>query len=146
MEADKRRRTSVQHVTERSVSHDDLTHHRTGSGGTRTLKTCHFIILYHFHNAPPSFPSIQRPMSSSLPKSSLTLALTEPLVVLRTVDIAGARPLPVGVTPPSTLRGLLALDLSKPTRVSSIQVELQAVSYSSWSEGVFNAHSPFEFF
>jgi hypothetical protein len=84
--------------------------------------------------------------SSSPPKSSLTVTLTEPLVVLRTVDIASTHPLPGGVAPPSTLRGLLALDLSKPSRVSSIQVELQAISYSTWSEGVSNARSPFELF
>jgi hypothetical protein len=74
-------------------------------------------------------------------KSSLTITLTEPLVILRTVDIAGAQSLPGGVAPPSVVRGLLALDLSKASRISCIQVELQATSFSSWSEGLSYVHS-----
>ncbi|KAI9454606.1 hypothetical protein F5148DRAFT_423904 [Russula earlei] len=61
-------------------------------------------------------------------KSSLTITLTEPLVILRTADTSGAAP--------SVLRGLLALDLSKASRISSIEVELQASSCASWTEGL----------
>ena len=68
-------------------------------------------------------------------KSSLTITLTEPLVILRTADVAGAQSLSGGFAPPSAVRGLLALDLSKASRISSIEVELMAISYSSWSEG-----------
>ncbi len=72
-------------------------------------------------------------------KNSLTITLTEPVVILRTVDVAGAHSPPIGgVSTPSILRGLLALDLVKPTRISSIEVELQAISHASWSEGSFD--------
>ena len=74
-------------------------------------------------------------------KSSLTITLTEPLVILRNVDTAGAQSLPGGIAPPSVLRGLLALDLSKASRISSIEVELQASSFASWSEGGSRPHS-----
>ena len=75
-------------------------------------------------------------MSQHVPsKSSLTITLTEPLVILRTTDVAGGHSLPGGSAPPSAVRGLLALDLSKASRISSIEVELMAISYSSWSEG-----------
>jgi arrestin-related trafficking adapter 3/6 len=77
-------------------------------------------------------------------KSSLTITLTESLVILRTVDVAGAQSTPGGGAP-SVVRGLLALDLSKASRISTIEVELQAISYSSWSEGVSYAHS-FDYF
>ncbi|KAH8988637.1 hypothetical protein EDB92DRAFT_1800510 [Lactarius akahatsu] len=70
-------------------------------------------------------------------KNSLTITLTEPVVILRTVDVAGVQsPLGGGATPPSMIRGLLALDLAKASRISSIQVELQAISHASWSEGL----------
>ena len=69
-------------------------------------------------------------------KNSLMITLTEPVVILRTVDIAGVQSLPGGgISPPSVLRGLLALDLVKANRISSIEVELQAISHAAWSEG-----------
>ncbi|KAH9998367.1 hypothetical protein BJV77DRAFT_749916 [Russula vinacea] len=68
-------------------------------------------------------------------KSSLSIALTEPFVLLRTFDVSGS-PLLGEFSPPSVLRGLLALDLSKATKISSIQIELQAMSYTSWTEGM----------
>lgn len=76
-------------------------------------------------------------MSSQTPsKTSLMITLTEPLVILRTIDIAGDQSPPGGGTSlPSVLRGLLALDLVKTNRISSIEVELQAISQASWSEG-----------
>ena len=42
------------------------------------------------------------------------------------------------------LRGLLTLDLVKPIRISSIQIELVGQSVAIWSEGtlaVFNSYS-----
>lgn|SRR6266850_4625386 len=92
-------------------------------------------------SVPVSIPSSMQLAMSTPSKSSLTITLTEPLVILRTVDIAGAQSLPGGVAPPSVVRGLLALDLSKASRISCIQVELQATSFSSWSEGLSYAHS-----
>ncbi|KAH9062207.1 hypothetical protein EDB87DRAFT_1559472 [Lactarius vividus] len=69
-------------------------------------------------------------------KNSLTITLTEPVVILRSVDVAGVQSPPGGgASPPSMIRGLLALDLAKASRISSIQVELQAISHASWSEG-----------
>jgi hypothetical protein len=83
--------------------------------------------------------------SQQLPsKSSLSITLTEPFVILRTVDAAGSQPLLGEFAPPSVLRGLLALDLSKASKISSIQIELQATSCASWSEGMSHAHSPLE--
>ena len=82
------------------------------------------------------------PQSHQFPsKSSLSITLTEPFVILRTVDVAGSQPLLGDFAPSSVLRGLLALDLSKASKISSIQIELQATSYASWSEGV--SHSCF---
>jgi arrestin-related trafficking adapter 3/6 len=79
-------------------------------------------------------------------KSSLTITLTEPLVVLRTLNVARFQSQPEAVSPPSMLRGLLALDLSKASKISSIDVELQVVSCAPWSEGMFHAvFFPFEF-
>ena len=73
-------------------------------------------------------------------KNSLTITLTEPLVILRTIDVAGVQSPPSGGgSHPSMLRGLLALDLVKANRISSIEVELQAVSHASWSEGAFDS-------
>lgn len=74
-------------------------------------------------------------------KSSLSITLTEPFVVLRTVDTAGSDPALGEFAPPSVLRGLLALDLSKASKISSIQIELQATSCASWSEGMSRACS-----
>jgi arrestin-related trafficking adapter 3/6 len=76
-------------------------------------------------------------------KSSLTITLTEPLVVLRTVNASRFQSQPE--TMPSMLRGLLALDLAKASKISSIDVELQVVS-APWSEGMFHAtFFPIEF-
>jgi len=93
-----------------------------------------------------SFPTSQQPNMSThsqqLPsKSSVSITLTEPFVILRTVDTAGSQPLLGEFAPPSVLRGLLSLDLSKPSKISSIQIELQATSCASWSEGMSYAHS-----
>lgn len=83
--------------------------------------------------------------SQQLPsKSSLSITLTEPFVILRTVDVAGSQPLLGEFAPPSVLRGLLALDLSKASKISSIQIELQATSCASWSEGMSHARTPFD--
>jgi hypothetical protein len=76
-------------------------------------------------------------------KSSLSITLTEPFVILRTVDATGSQPLLGPFAAPSVLRGLLALDLPKASKISSIQIELQAMSYASWPEGMSHVRSSF---
>jgi arrestin-related trafficking adapter 3/6 len=76
-------------------------------------------------------------------KSSLSITLTEPFVILRTAD-AAASPLLGEFAPSSVLRGLLALDLSKASKISSIQIELLATSCAAWSEGMSYVHSSFD--
>jgi hypothetical protein len=108
--------------------------------------------LLPLKNAIPShaittFPTSQQPNMSTqqLPsKSSLSITLTEPFVILRTVDTGGSEPALGEFAPPSVLRGLLALDLSKASKISSIQIELQGTSCASWSEGMSRARSSFE--
>ncbi|KAF8633417.1 hypothetical protein AX17_004588 [Amanita inopinata Kibby_2008] len=64
-------------------------------------------------------------------KNSLSIRLTEPAVFLRTRP--GNRH--AQDSQPSMLRGLLVLDLAKPTRISSIELELQAGASTAWPEG-----------
>ncbi|KIM87620.1 hypothetical protein PILCRDRAFT_4046 [Piloderma croceum F 1598] len=63
-------------------------------------------------------------------KNSLTISLAES-VVFRT---NGRRP--NDPSPPSMLRGLLILNLCKPTRISSIELELTGKSTASWPQAV----------
>jgi hypothetical protein len=67
---------------------------------------------------------------------SLSLALTESVLFLRAVHISHPRHTSHENAPPSILRGLLILVLTKPTRISSIQVELVAQSVTIWTEGM----------
>ena len=102
-------------------------------------------------DAIPSFPASRQPNMSThsqhLPsKNSLSITLTEPFVILRTVDAAGSQPLLDEFAPPSVLRGLLALDLSKASKISNIQIELQATSCASWSEGMSMLVPPSNFY
>ena len=83
--------------------------------------------------------------SHPLSKTSLSITLTEPFVILRTIDVAGSQPLLGEFAPPSVLRGLLALDLSKASKISSIQIELEATSYASWNEGVSQSCPSFDY-
>jgi hypothetical protein len=61
-------------------------------------------------------------------KSSLSITLTEPFVILRNDVGEFARS--------SILRGQLALDLSKVSKISSIQIELQGISHTPWAKGM----------
>jgi arrestin-related trafficking adapter 3/6 len=89
-------------------------------------------------------PTRTRPVPTQ--KNSLTITLTEPLVVLRTVNVARVQSQSEAMSPPSMLRGLLALDLAKASKISSIDVELQVVSCARWAEGMFHGvFFPFEF-
>ncbi|KAH9955044.1 hypothetical protein BC827DRAFT_1239682 [Russula dissimulans] len=64
-------------------------------------------------------------------KNSLSLSLTESVLFLRTPDFSARLHENV---PPSMLRGLLILTLCKPTRISSIQVDLIGESVTTWTE------------
>ena len=66
--------------------------------------------------------------------NALSIRLTEPVVFLRTNDPSGKHGPDPG-DPPAFVRGLLTLHLTKPTRISSIEVELQAVVAATWPEG-----------
>ena len=64
-------------------------------------------------------------------KNTLSIRLTESAVFLST-DVARDR----DVEPKSTLlRGLLVLSLVKPTKITSIEVELMAKTSTAWQEG-----------
>lgn len=67
-------------------------------------------------------------------RNTLSIGLTESAVFLRTNDMTGRNR--NQDSRPSLLRGLLTLDLVKPTRISSIQIELQAKASTSWPEGI----------
>jgi arrestin-related trafficking adapter 3/6 len=67
-------------------------------------------------------------------KPGLSIRLTEPVVFLRTNDPSGRHAADAG-DPPGLVRGLLTLNLTKPTRISSIEVELRAVAAQTWVEG-----------
>jgi hypothetical protein len=71
-------------------------------------------------------------------KNTLSIALTEPVVFLRGADHAGRRPdAPDAPDAPggAPLRGLLTLTLARPTRISSIEVELTCRANMTWPEG-----------
>ncbi|KAI0302332.1 hypothetical protein B0F90DRAFT_1816544 [Multifurca ochricompacta] len=66
-------------------------------------------------------------------KNTLSVTLTESVVFLRAVDLSTRRSAAHENAPPSMLRGLLVLNLVKPTHISSIQVELVGQSVTTWS-------------
>ncbi|KAI9441621.1 hypothetical protein H4582DRAFT_1933824 [Lactarius indigo] len=68
-------------------------------------------------------------------RNSLSISLIDPVVFLRGVDYSSRRSTIRENAPPSVLRGLLTLCLTKPTRISSIQVDLVGQSVVTWSEG-----------
>lgn len=66
-------------------------------------------------------------------KSNLSIRLVEPAVYLKDVDFSGKRR--THISPPSMVRGILSLHLSKPTKICSIGIELTAKSNTCWPEG-----------
>ncbi|KIY68101.1 hypothetical protein CYLTODRAFT_421959 [Cylindrobasidium torrendii FP15055 ss-10] len=66
-------------------------------------------------------------------KNDVTIRLTESAVFLRADDSSTRSRLPD--TRSSLLRGLLMLELVKPTKISSVELKLQAVSAMGWPEG-----------
>ncbi|KAK0459119.1 uncharacterized protein EV420DRAFT_1269365 [Desarmillaria tabescens] len=66
-------------------------------------------------------------------KNNLSIRLTESAVFLRTDDSSGRNP--NSEARPSILRGLLILELARPTKITSIDLKLQATSSTAWPEG-----------
>jgi hypothetical protein len=71
----------------------------------------------------------------TMSKNELTIRLTESVVFLRTADRTSRQLIPISSSP-SMVRGLLTLDLAKPMRISSIELELQGTSTITWIDGV----------
>lgn len=68
-------------------------------------------------------------------KSKLTIRLAEPVIYLKDVDFSGRHRTHNEVSPPSMVRGILVLNLSKPTKICSIDIELTAKSATHYPEG-----------
>ena len=68
-------------------------------------------------------------------KSKLTIRLAEPVVYLKDVDFSGRHRTHNELSPPSMVRGILVLHLSKPTKICSIDIELTAKSSIYHPEG-----------
>lgn len=68
-------------------------------------------------------------------KNCLSIRLSESAVFLRT-DAATGRRRNVEAPRSSMLRGLLTLELVKPTKITSIDIELQATTSTAWPEGM----------
>ncbi|KAF7360214.1 Arrestin-C domain-containing protein [Mycena venus] len=71
-----------------------------------------------------------------MPKNTLTIRLTETAVFLRTSENNSRRANDLSESRPAMLRGLLTLNIVKPIRVTSIDLELQAKTSTSWPEGI----------
>ena len=77
-----------------------------------------------------------------VPKNSLSIRLTESVVFLRTGDGTGrTRHGTQPSAPPAMVRGLLTLNITKPTKISSIEVELVGKTSTAWPEGKVSYHS-----
>lgn len=68
-------------------------------------------------------------------KNTLCIRLTESVVFLRTSNSSG-RDHSQDIAAPGIVRGLLTLNIVKPTRISSIEIELQGKATTSFFEGV----------
>ncbi|KAF9228445.1 hypothetical protein BS17DRAFT_773743 [Gyrodon lividus] len=66
-------------------------------------------------------------------KNSLSIRLTEPVVWLRCTE--HERRHGDDTLPPAVVRGLLTLELAKPTKISSIELELQGKAATRWTKG-----------
>lgn len=71
-------------------------------------------------------------------KNTASIQLTEPVIFLRgsTDSVVRGRNPENGVPQPAILRGLLTLALVKPTKITSIEVELEGWTRTAWSEGM----------
>ena len=79
------------------------------------------------------FSAPSMPGTHHLPsKNRLNIRLNESAVFLRASEGSRRRQ---AHSQPSMLRGLLILDLVKPTKISSIELELSAKASTAWPEG-----------
>ncbi|KAH9834108.1 uncharacterized protein C8Q71DRAFT_161021 [Rhodofomes roseus] len=69
-------------------------------------------------------------------KNVLDIRLAESVVFLRAGDATGRPRNMQSDAPPGMLRGLLTLTLVKPTKISSIEIELVGKTSTAWPEGV----------
>ena len=68
-------------------------------------------------------------------KSGLTIRLAESVTYLKDVDFSGRCRTHNELSPPSMVRGILVLHLSKPTKICSVGIELTARSSTRWPDG-----------
>ncbi|KAG9312095.1 hypothetical protein JVU11DRAFT_7379 [Chiua virens] len=70
-------------------------------------------------------------------ETSLAIELTEPVVPLRNSNTSerASRYHDEEMSPPTIVRGLLTLKLAKPTKISSIELELQAKATTRYTQG-----------
>ncbi|KAI0645200.1 hypothetical protein C8Q79DRAFT_970304 [Trametes meyenii] len=69
-------------------------------------------------------------------KNSLDIRLAESVVFLRAGDATGRTRTLQADAPPGMVRGLLVLNLAKPTRITSIEIGLVGKAVTAWPEGV----------
>ncbi len=93
---------------------------------------CRFVSVVLFPFKRPYWTTIIT--MHGLKRNSVSIRLTESAVFLRTDDSAGRSRIPEARS--SLLRGLLILELVKPTKITSIELKLQATSSTSWPEGM----------
>ena len=75
-------------------------------------------------------------MSPKTGKNTLSIRLTESVVFLRgSVDTVVTGRRTTREAQPAVLRGLLILNLTKPMKVSSIEITLEGKAQSAWPEG-----------
>ena len=68
-------------------------------------------------------------------KNALDIRLAESVVFLRAGDATGRQRTIQPDASPGMVRGLLVLSLAKPTRITSIEVELVGRTVTAWPEG-----------
>ncbi|KZT05351.1 uncharacterized protein LAESUDRAFT_780573 [Laetiporus sulphureus 93-53] len=76
------------------------------------------------------------PIQKAPLKNALDIRLAESVVFLRAGDATGRQRNMQIDAPPGMLRGLLTLTLNKPTRISSIEIELVGKTNTAWPEGI----------
>ena len=75
-------------------------------------------------------------------KNALHIRLAESVVFLRAGDATGRQRTIQADASPGMVRGLLVLSLSKPTRITSIEVELVGRTMTAWPEGTLLSAYP----
>ncbi|TDL28111.1 hypothetical protein BD410DRAFT_782076 [Rickenella mellea] len=74
-------------------------------------------------------------MSVKSTKNGLAIRLIESVIFLRGSVESAVHGRPAQTAPPGMLRGLLNMTLVKPTRISSIEIELEGKAKTCWPEG-----------